>query len=201
MAKIDTTKIEGYESMTAEQKIAALTEYELEEPQSGDAEVERLRNSLSKANKDAAEYKRQLRAKQSEDEARQAEADEARQAMEQKVAEMEKTIGDFKAREAISGYEKALLGMGYTAEEALASATALQKGDFAAFFAQQSKFTEAQRNAAAEKVLGEQPSLSTGGAPNATVTREAFEKMDYSQRVALYNENPTLYANLTKQEA
>lgn len=200
MAKIDTTKIEGYESMTAEQKLAALTAYEFEEEQ-GDSEVERLRSSLSKANRDAAEYKRQLRAKQSEDEARQAEEDEARQAMAQRVADLEKQIGDYEAREAVSGYEKALLGMGYTAADALASATALQKGDFAAFFAQQAKFTEAQRNAAAEKVLGEQPSLSTGGAPNATVTKEAFEKMDYTARVQLYNENPTLYANLTNQEA
>ena len=55
MAKIDTTKIEGYESMTAEQKLEALTAYEFEEEQ-GDSEVERLRSSLSKANKDAAEY-------------------------------------------------------------------------------------------------------------------------------------------------
>lgn len=179
MAKIDTTKIEGYESMTAEQKIAALTVYELEEPQGGDAEVERLRNSLSKANKDAAEYKRQLRAKQTEDEARQAEEDETRQAMQQKIDEMEQALGDFKAREAISNYEKALLGMGYTAEDALASATALQKGDFAAFFAQQSKFTEAQRNAAAEKVLGEQPSLSSGKPVSA---QDTMSKADADMR-------------------
>ncbi len=61
MAKIDTTKIEGYAGMTAEQKLAALEAFEL--PDNNSAELERLKNAVSKANSEAAEYKKQLRAK------------------------------------------------------------------------------------------------------------------------------------------
>lgn len=46
MAKIDVTKIEGYEQMTPEQKLAALEGFEYED---NAAEVERLKNANSKA--------------------------------------------------------------------------------------------------------------------------------------------------------
>ena len=56
MAKIDTTKIPGYESMTVEQKLAALEAYETAE----DSEIERYKNAASRANSEAAAYKKQL---------------------------------------------------------------------------------------------------------------------------------------------
>ena len=51
MAKIDTTKIEGYAGMTAERKLAALEAFEL--PDNNSAELERLKNAVSKANSEA----------------------------------------------------------------------------------------------------------------------------------------------------
>ena len=70
MAKIDTSKINGYAEMTAEQKLAALEAFEYED---GLSEVERLRNAISKANSDAAEWKRKHNALLSDDEKRKAE--------------------------------------------------------------------------------------------------------------------------------
>ena len=52
MAKIDTSKIEGYADMTPEQKLAALEGYEYED---NAAELEKQKNALSKANSEAAE--------------------------------------------------------------------------------------------------------------------------------------------------
>lgn len=55
MAKIDTSKIEGYANMTPEQKLAALEGFEYED---NSAELEKQKNALSKANSEAAEWKR-----------------------------------------------------------------------------------------------------------------------------------------------
>lgn len=55
MAKIDTSKIEGYAEMTPEQKLAALEGFEYED---NSAELEKQKNALSKANSEAAEWKR-----------------------------------------------------------------------------------------------------------------------------------------------
>ena len=83
MAKIDTTKIEGYADMTAEQKLAALEAFEL--PDNNSAELERLKNAVSKANSEAAEYKKQLRAKQTDAEIKAAEDEKARTEMEKEL--------------------------------------------------------------------------------------------------------------------
>ena len=62
--KIDTSKITGYAEMSAEEKLAALEAFEIEAPKSGTDETEKLKAALSKANSEAAEWKRQFREKQ-----------------------------------------------------------------------------------------------------------------------------------------
>ena len=67
MAKIDTTMIEGYETMSAEDKLKALEEYEFETPAPKENdEVTNLKAALSRANSERAEWKRQFREKQTE---------------------------------------------------------------------------------------------------------------------------------------
>ena len=53
--KIDTSKITGYADMTAEEKLKALEEFEIETPKDNGDEVTKLKTALSKANSDAAE--------------------------------------------------------------------------------------------------------------------------------------------------
>ena len=43
--KIDTSKIDGYQDMTAEEKLAALEGFELETPPSDDKEIQRLKDA------------------------------------------------------------------------------------------------------------------------------------------------------------
>ena len=72
--KIDTAKIENYSEMTAEEKLATLEAYEFEAPTPKEPEdVTKLKAALSKANSDAAEWKRQFREKQTEAERAEAE--------------------------------------------------------------------------------------------------------------------------------
>ena len=102
MAKIDTTKIEGYEEMTPEQKIEALTAFELTaEPDKALIEREaRLKKALDRSMSDTAEYKRQVRAMQTEAEraaAEKAEADAAKEA-ELQALRREKSISQYQAQ-------------------------------------------------------------------------------------------------------
>ena len=65
---IDVSTIPGYAEMTAEEKVAALEGYTFEPPKSVDnAEVDKLKQAVSKANSEAAEWKRKHNALLSDD--------------------------------------------------------------------------------------------------------------------------------------
>lgn len=97
MPKIDTSKIDNYANMTAEEKVAALEGYEFEVDNS---EVEKLKTQLSKANAEAAEWRRKHNALLSDEERKEAERQEADAAMraELEALRKEKAISDSKAR-------------------------------------------------------------------------------------------------------
>jgi chromosome segregation ATPase len=97
--KIDTSKIDGYAEMTAEDKLKALEEYEIETPKDNSEEINKLKASLSKANSDAAEWKRQFREKQSEQERAEAERAEREKAVEDELRTLrrDKTVSGYLA--------------------------------------------------------------------------------------------------------
>ena len=68
--KIDVTKIEGYENMTAEEKLAALENFDIEEKPNDES---KWKSALDKATAEAAKYKKELREKQTESERLEAE--------------------------------------------------------------------------------------------------------------------------------
>ena len=94
--KIDVSKIVGYEEMSAEDKLKALEEYEFDVPKDNSEEVKNLKESLSKANSQAAEYKRQWREKQSEAERAEAERAEREKAVEEELKSLrrDKTVSE-----------------------------------------------------------------------------------------------------------
>lgn len=97
MAKIDTSKIEGYANMTPEQKLAALEGFEYED---NSAELEKQKNALSKANSEAAEWKRKHNALLSEEEKKKQEDADKLAQMEQELADLRKgkTVSEYKAK-------------------------------------------------------------------------------------------------------
>ena len=58
MAKIDTAQIEGYESMSAEEKVKALEAIEYDD---GSSKLDEYKNALSKANSENAEWKKKYK--------------------------------------------------------------------------------------------------------------------------------------------
>jgi hypothetical protein len=159
--KIDTTAISGYAEMSAEEKLAALEAYEFETPAPKDGdEVTKLKAALSKANSDAAEWKRQYR--QGLDEAKRAE--EERKEHEEAV---ENELRTLRRDKTVSGYVAQCLALGYNKELALRAAEAMADNDAATIMACQQDFLEAKQKELEAAALNKQPTLTPGAPPTA----------------------------------
>lgn len=189
MAKIDTSKIEGYANMTPEQKLAALEGFEYED---NSAELEKQKNALSKANSEAAEWKRKHNALLSEEEKKKQEDADKLAQMEQELADLRKgkTVADYKAKFVSQGYEEAL------AED---TAKALADGDSAKVFANQSKFLEEYAKKVKSDAIKKTPKPGAG-AGSGSGTEGA---VDYGKKIeeAQKNGDITAVAYYTRLKA
>lgn len=98
MPNIDTSTIEGFDSMTADQKVEALLKIEV--PEKVDMNGFIQKTQFDKVSSELAEAKKQLKAKMTDDEAAKLQADADRKALEDKYNELVKksTIADHTAR-------------------------------------------------------------------------------------------------------
>lgn len=172
--KIDTNAIPGYAEMTQEDKLKALEEFEFTAPAPKETEeVTKLKNALSKANSDAAEWKRQFREKQTEAERAEAERKERETAVEEELRTLRRD-------KTVSGYVASCLALGYDKDLALRAAEAMADGDTATILACQQDYLAAKTKELEESALNKQPKLSVGTPPSAAqVDREAENKMRY----------------------
>ena len=117
-------KIENYENMTAEEKVAALEAYEPD--MSGFV----TKAQLDKVASEAASYKKKLREKMTAEEEKAAREAEERTALQQRVEELER-------ERTIHNYTTSFLTMGYGEALAKETAEALVSGEMDIVFANQ----------------------------------------------------------------
>lgn len=178
--------IENYESMTAEEKLAALEAYDPEK--NGFVKKE----TFDRAASEAAGYKKQLREKMSEDEATKAQEAETRAALEARVKELEE-------KEMLNSYTTAYLAMGYGEKLATATAAAIVKGDMETVFANQKAHMETREKALKAELLKETP-RPAGGTEDSGMKKEDFMKMSLGEKQRFATEHPDLYANFYNQK-
>lgn len=184
MAKIDVTKIEGYENMTLEEKVAALEAHEYDD---GAEEIERQKKAVTKANGEAAQYKRELEKVQKAGRADKTAADEQLETLRGEIESLkkEKTVANHKAKLLAQGYDDAL------AEE---TAQALADGDTDKVFANQKKFLDGHDNALRAELMKGTPRPGTGNWNGKSLTREDIMKIqDPSERQAAIAANLDLF--------
>lgn len=187
MAKIDTTKINGYADMSADEKIAALEAFETAEPDYSGYVRKEL---YDKAASDVAAWKKKHNALLNEDEKKKQEDADAFAAMKQELEALrkDKTISEYKAKLLAQGYDDALAGD---------TAAAMANGDMGAVFAAQEKFLAQYEKSVKASVLKSTPKPPAGSA-SAELTQEQFNKMNYSERLKVFNEQPSLYQEMIK---
>ena len=108
MPNIDTSTIEGFEAMTAEQKVEALLKINI--PEAFDSSKYVLKETFDKKASETAALSKQLKEKMTEDELKKAEDAKALQDMrdELEALKKEKQLSDLTASYIAMGYDKDL---------------------------------------------------------------------------------------------
>lgn len=174
------------EGMSAEEIETALKDIDL--PTDNSAELDRLKNALTKSNSEAADLKKQLREKMSADELKAKEDAESR----------EKLQSDYDAllrKVTLSENKAKLLALGY--DEALANDTAeaMVAGELDKVFANQKKHIDAVEKKIRAEVLKDTPTPE-GGNGSETITKEKFSKMSIAEQYKYSKEHPEEYKKL-----
>lgn len=185
MAKIDTNKIPGYAEMSAEDKLKALEAFEYDD---NAAEVERLKGAVSKANSEAASWKKKHNELLTEDERKKQEDADA-------LANMKKELDELRKDKTISEYKAKLIAQGY--DEALASDTAqaMADGDTAKVFANQGKFLEDYAKKVKADALKKIPKPPAGDGADG-MTLEKLRKLSDVEYNKFATEHPEEYKAL-----
>lgn len=187
MSTIDTTLIDGYEQMAPEQKIAALEEYVVPDP---DYSGYVKKDVFDRVASELAEKKRQLRERLSEDEVVKQQEKEAREQLQ--------AAYDALLREStVSKYKAELLGVGCDENTSAAIAGALVDGDMDNVFANLKKHCNALDKKIRAEVLKDTPKPAPDGASNA-ITLDEFRKLPAADRYDFYVKNPEEYNRLYK---
>lgn len=169
------------EKITTTETVTAPVEPKTEPPKSVqelEAEIERLKaanekqkDAISKANGEAAEWKRQFRETQTEQQRAEAERAEREKAREARIAELE-------AKERVSNYKSKLMDGGVDHAAADIMAKALPEGVSDEYFATLKSYLSNQRQAVETAALNKQPGLSVGMPPTGSVKTEEDAKYD-----------------------
>lgn len=154
------------EGMTEDEISAALETV----GQGNEAEVNRLKAALSKANSEAADYKKQLRTKQTDDEAAAAAQKEEHDRLVQENADLKRSM-------ALSERKAKLLAMGYDESLADETAAAMVDGDMDKVMANQSKYLEVQKKNIQADAMRKTPRPAAGDDGDGG-------SMDYAKKIA-----------------
>ena len=130
-----------------------------------DPELEKLKAALSRANSEAAEYKRALREKQTEKERADAERAEADKAMREELETLRK-------EKRVSDYTGKCLALNMDADLAGKTANALADGNMDSVFDCLKAFVEATKTRLNNEALNRQPGLSAGIPPTKGNTED-----------------------------
>ena len=162
MAEIDESKV------NAEEK-PPVVEPKKADDKAENEEITRLKAALSKANSEAAEWKRTYKATLDEAKQKEMEAEERRKA---ELAELEMLRTDKR----INTYKAKLMEAGVDGATADLMAKALPDGVKDEYFTAVKTFNGNQRLAAETAALNKQPTLSVGTPPSGTAVKSEEDK-------------------------
>ena len=187
MAKVDITKIEGYEGMTPEEKIKALEAYEIEDVKP-DYSGYVKKDVFDKTASELAGVKKQLKEKMTDDEAAKQKEQEEREELQSKY---EKLLHDSE----VSKNKVKLIALGYEEKLADDTAEAMVTGDLEKVMVNQKKHLEAVEKKVRAEALKDTPK-PTGDGDSKTMTLEKLRGMTPSERYTYSQEHPEEYKEL-----
>ena len=189
--KIDVGSIEGYETMSAEEKLAALESYEYDDHSEAVADLAKYKDATDKATREAAEYKKQLKTLQDQQKTGNSKADDT-------IAKLQEQIAELTRQNTIASYTAQFTALGYDKDLAEATAIATADGDVATVFENQKKFLEAHDKGIKADILKQTPKPGQGGTGRQApaMTLEKFRKLSMAERMKFANDFPEEYQKL-----
>lgn len=190
MPRIDTSAIAGYAEMTAEQKLAALEQYEI------DFSGYVPKAQADKFASEAAEYRKKLSARMTEEESKEAERAENLSKMEARLAEQEKLIQQLEQDKREQQFKGKYLTMpGYDEKLAEETAKAMATGDMAKVLENQQKAMAAYEKKVKSDLLRTTPVPKGGGSGTEKPADIKFAKMLGESKAASHKESVDILKN------
>lgn len=190
MAKIDTTKIEGYAEMSAEDKLKALEEFDMPDP---DYTGYVRKETADKYASEAADFKKKYKDLLSDEQRKQQEQDETFEDMKSELEQLRK-------EKKISEHTTNLIKLGYDEESAKKAAQATIDGDFSTVYELQSKFIADTKKNVQSEILKGTPAPNVGDENNEQgITVEKFKKMSLREKQDLKDKSPEIFNELIKE--
>ena len=185
MARIDTSAIDGYESMSAEEKLAALESFEYED---NTAKYEQMKSSFDRASKEAADWKKKHNQLLSDDERQKQEKDE-------ELSKMQKELEELRREKYLSNHEAKALALGMDEKTAKTVSEAIVDGKFETMFDTFAKFLKTHDHEIEVNLLKDTPRAPGGEGENA-MTKDDLKKMSASDRYKFSVEHPDEYKEI-----
>ena len=189
--KIDVAQITDYDSLSLEEKVAALENFEYDDHSEAVETLGKYKDATDKATREAAEYKKQLKALQDQQKTGNSKADDT-------IAKLQAKVEELTRQNTISSYKAQFTALGYDAELAESTAIATADGDVAAVFENQRKFLEQHDKDLKADIFKQTPKPGQGGTgkPAPTMTLEKFRKLPQIERMKFAQEYPEEYQKL-----
>lgn len=177
------------EGMTLEEVSQAIEEITLPDSTS---EIERLKSALSKSNSEAADYKKQLRQRMTDEEVSKAEEQRQREELQMKYDELLKKVS-------VSENKAKLLAIGYSEALADKGAIAMAEGDLEKVLLYQKEHLDAVKKELVTESLKQTPKpIGDGNSP--AMTLEKLKGMSAMDRYQFSVDHPDEYKTLYEGE-
>ena len=183
-----TTNVQETTQDTTQTVDTAALQAELERLKGENA---KLKNAQSNASADAAKYKRALNERMSEQERAETQNKEL-------IEQLKADNAALKRAQTLAEQRAGFIGLGLDAETADKAAAATIDGEFGGLMTALKDFLTAHDRAILADTVRQTPRPGAGGTDKA-ITHEQFDKMGYSERMKLYNEQPEVYNTLTNR--
>ena len=181
---IDTSKIEGYAEMSAEDKVKALEAYDVEPPKADTKETDNLKTLLSKRNSEINKLQDELKARMTADERAEAERKEAEAQRQAQFEALQKERDELRKAKKVSDYKAQYLSIGFDDAGAAETAQALADGDLAKVFTNLKTLTDNIAKSAVVKAIDSSNPLTKGAPLNAADVKQT-ETNKLSQAMGL----------------
>ena len=189
MAKIDTSKIENFDSMSDEEKIKALQDFDFTTSEELEDELKKAKKANDKLSSENAELKRQKKKLESE----KADDDDAHKSEIEKLTER---LDEMVKTNSINEYKANFIAQGYSEELALDTAKASVDGDIKKIMQNQKKFLEEHDKKVIQKAMTEVKSPKGTEEKYKDMTLDKFKKLSPVERAEYSKEHPDKYQAL-----